>query len=495
MRRAPLPRLLAFACPLRAGLLVAALAGAATTAAGVALLGTSGYLIARAAEHPSVTALAVVVVTVRALGIGRGVLRYAERLKGHDVAFRVLGDVRVRLYERLAAIAPAGLRAFRSGDLLARLVTDVDAVQDLFVRGVLPYTAAVLAGAGTVTACAFLLAPAAGALAAGLLVAGAVVPVLTCVIVRRSAVRGAAARGTLTLRIADALVGARDLVAFGARDAAVGAVRAADAVAAAGERRAAVASALGAGLGTAVSGLTVWAVLLLGVGAVRDGTLDSVSLAVLVLTALAAFEVVAPLPAATARLAETAAGARRIAAVLDAPDPIRIPARPLPAPSRPVTVRMRGVGARYEPDGPWAVRGLDLEFVPGRRVALVGPSGSGKSTVAALLLRFLDADEGAITVNGHDIAAYEPDDVRRVIGGCPQDPHLFDSTIRENLRLARSGATDAELLDAADAARLLPWIAALPEGLDTPVGAHGTALSGGSGAGSRSHAPCWPTPP
>ncbi|GAA4057191.1 thiol reductant ABC exporter subunit CydC [Actinomadura miaoliensis] len=478
-RRAPLPRLLALARPLRARLLVAVLAGAATTAAGIALLGVSGFLIARAAEHPSVTALTIAVVAVRALGVSRGVLRYVERLTSHDVAFRVLGDVRVRVYRTLARLAPAGLRELRSGDLLTRLVSDVDTVQDVFVRGVVPPAAAALAGGAAVGACAFLLAPAAGALAAGLLVAGVLVPLCSVLVARRAAHRAAAARGRLTTRVVDALSGAPDLIAFGARDRAIASLTAADRELTRQTRRNAFALALGAGLGTAVTGLTVWAVLLLGVAAVEDGDLGRVPSAVLVLTALAAFEAVAPLPAAAARLAETGSSARRIMGVLDAPDPVREPSRPLPPPEPPVTVRLRGVRVRYGPDDPWALDGVDLDLEPGRRVALVGPSGAGKSTVAALLLRFLDAQGGHVTLNGRDLAAYATDDVRRVIGGCPQHPHVFDSTLRENLRLARPGASDGELDAAAGAARLLPWIRSLPQGWDTPVGVHGARLSGG----------------
>lgn len=478
-RRSPLPRLLAFARPMRGRLLVAVLAGAGTTMAGVALLGVSGFLIARAAEHPGVTALTIAVVAVRALGVGRGVLRYIERLTSHDVAFRALGDVRVRLYRRLARIAPAGLREFRSGDLLARLVSDVDATQDLFVRGLVPIASAAVAGGAAVTACAFLLAPAAGALAAGLLVAGVVVPCWSCALARRAAQRGAAARGELATRVVDAFAGAADLVAFGAQDRAVTAVTTADAALTAQARRNALAQALGTGAATAVSGLTVWAVLLLGVTAVEDGTLGRVPLAALTLTALAAFEVVTPLPAAAARLAETGSSARRITAVLDAADPVREPLRPLPAPEPPVTVRLRGVRARYAPGEPWALNGVDLDLEPGRRTALVGPSGAGKSTIGAVLLRFLDPRDGTVTMNGRDLTAYAPDDVRRLIGGCPQDPHVFDSTVRENLRLADPGATEDRLRSAADRARLLPWIESLPQGWDTPAGRHGANLSGG----------------
>ncbi|MFC7728747.1 thiol reductant ABC exporter subunit CydC [Actinomadura keratinilytica] len=478
-RRAPLLRLLGLARPLRARLLVAVLAGAATTAAGIALLGVSGFLIARAAEHPGVTALTIAVVAVRALGVSRGVLRYVERLASHDVAFRVLGDVRVRVYRALSRIAPAGLRELRSGDLLTRLVCDVDDTQDVFVRGVVPPAAAALAGGAAVAACAFLLAPAAGALAAGLLVAGVLVPLCSVLVARRAAHRAAAARGRLTTSVVDALSGAPDLIAFGARDRAIASLAAADRDLTRQTRRNAFALALGAGLGTAVTGLTVWAVLLLGVAAVEDGDLGRVPLAVLALTALAAFEAVAPLPAAAARLAETGSSARRITRVLDAPDPVREPSRPLPPPEPPVTVRLRGVRVRYGPDEPWALDGVDLDLEPGRRVALVGPSGAGKSTVAALLLRFVDAQHGQATLNGRDLADYAADDVRRVIGGCPQHPHVFDSTLRENLRLARPGASDDELAAAADAARLLPWIRSLPQGWDTPVGVHGARLSGG----------------
>ena len=144
-----------------------------------------------------------------------------------------------------------------------------------------------------------------------------------------------------------------------------------------------------------------------------------------------------------------------------------------------MTVSLRGASVRYEPDGPLALDGLDLDLAPGRRVALIGPNGAGKSTVAALLLRFCDLSAGTASLCGQDLASYDADDVRAVIGGCPQDPHIFASTIAANLRLARPDATDDELADAAARARLLPWIRSLPQGLQTQVGARGAAISGG----------------
>jgi len=479
VRRDPLWRVLWLARPLRGRLVLAVLAGAAATGCGVALLAVSGFLLARASQHPSIVAISVAVVAVRGLSVGRGVFRYGERLASHDVAFRVLADVRVRIYRRLVRLAPAGLHEFRSGDLLARLVSDVDTTQEVFLRGIAPPLTAFVVGAGAVTACLLILAPAAGVLAAGLLTAGALVPWLAAARARLAARRSAPARGEFTAAFTDVVTGAADLHAFGAADAALAKVAAAEAGLARLARRDASASGLGAGLSSAAAGLTVWAVLLLAVAATGSGTLTRVPLAVVTLTALAAFEVVVALPAAAIQLGQARAGAGRVTAVLDAPDPVADPDTPLPLPAGPVRVRLRGAQVRYEPGGPLALDGVDLDLDAGRRVALIGPSGAGKSTVASVLLRFAELSGGSATLGGAELSAYRGDDVRTVIGGCAQDPHIFDTTIAANLRLARPGATQEQLARAVTRAGLLPWIGSLPQGWDTPVGAHGAALSGG----------------
>jgi len=477
--RSPLVRLLRLAFrsrPMRRELLLAVLAGAGACGAGVALLATSGFLLARASQHPNIVAISVAVVMVRALSVGRGVLRYLERLFSHDVAFRVLADVRVAIYTKLERLAPA---AFRSGDVLTRLVSDVDATQDLFIRGIAPPLAAALVGAGATTAVLLILAPAAGVLAAGLLAAGVLVPLAAAGSARRAARRAAPARGELGAAVTDLLNGAAELHAFGVVEAGLDRARAADAELTGLARRSAAASGLGAGLGTAVSGLTLWGVLLLGAAATGAGSLGRVPLAVITLTALAAFEAVTALPVAALQLGQARSAANRIAAVADAPDPVRTPDRPFPPPERPVTVSIRGGAVCYPGQATPAVRGIDLDLEPGRRVALVGATGAGKSTLAAVLFRFAGLSAGTARLNGRDLAGYDPDDVRAVIGGCAADPHIFDATIRDNLRLARPSASDAELAAAADRARLLDWIGSLPRGWDTPVGTHGTALSGG----------------
>ncbi|HEY5990620.1 MAG TPA: thiol reductant ABC exporter subunit CydC [Streptosporangiaceae bacterium] len=510
-RRAVL-RLLWLAGPLRGRLLLAVLAGAGATGCGVALLAVSGFLLARASQHPNVVAITVAVVAVRALSIGRGVFRYGERLASHDVAFRVLADVRVRVYRRLERLAPAGLAEFRAGDLLARLVSDIDATQDLFIRGVSPPLTAFVVGAGATTACLLVLAPAGGVLAAGLLAGGVLVPWLAAVRARAAARRAAPARGELAAQVSDLLAGAADATAFGAREEVLARAWAADRELARLAGASASGAGLGAGLASAVAGLSLWGVLLLGVAAVSDGALTRVPLAVITLTALAAFEAVTALPAAALQFGQVGTSAVRVTAVLDAPDPVREPAapRPLawwPLPKRPLPggpgsggpgsggtaerepggteadgalrVSLRGAQVRYSPSGPLAIDGVDLDLAPGRRVALVGPSGAGKSTVAAVLLRFCDLAGGTATLGGADLAGYAADDVRAVIGGCAQDPHLFDTTIRENIRLARPDADQDALDSVAARARLLRWIRSLPSGWDTPVGAHGAVVSGG----------------
>jgi ATP-binding cassette subfamily C protein CydC len=478
----PMRRLLVLARPMRRELALAVLAGAVGCGCGVALLASAGFLLARASQHPNIVAISVAVVMVRALSVSRGLLRYLERLFSHDVAFRVLADVRVRIYSKLERLAPAGLAAFRSGDMLTRLISDVDATQDLFIRGITPPLTAVLVGAGATTATLLVLAPAAGVLAAGLLAAGVLVPLVTVATARRVAQRAAPARGDLGAAVTDLMGGAAELHAFGAVEAGLARTRATDAELTRLARRSAFASGLGTGLSAAVSGLTLWGVLLLGVAVTGSGSLGRVPLAVITLTALAAFEAVTALPAAALQLGQARASADRIAGVLDTPDPVREPDHPFPAPRKPVEISIRGGTVRYSPDAPPAVRDIDLDLKPGRRIALVGATGAGKSTIAAVLFRFVDLSAGTALLNGRDLAGYQPDDVRAVISGCAQDPYIFDATIRDNLRLARPHgpqASQAELNAAADRARLLDWITSLPLGWDTPVGTHGAALSGG----------------
>jgi ATP-binding cassette subfamily C protein CydC len=451
------------------------LAGATATAAGVALLVVAAWLIATAAAQPPLTALSVAIVATRALGLTRGVARYLERVVTHDAALRTLADVRVRVYARLARTEP--VHRFRSGDLVTRLVSDTDATQDLLIRGLTPPLAALVAGAGAVAVSTALLVPGGVLLGTGLVLGGVALPLAAAAAGRGPGRKRAAARSALSVALLDALHGAPDLVAYGAMPAALARVEAADAELTRVERRDAGLLGLGAGASALLAGLTLWGTLLLGVAAAQAGALTTVPLAVLVLTALAAFEIVAPLPAAAARLGAVRAAGARLFGVLDTPPAVARRSAVPDVPDAP-GLRVRDLRVRYGPREPWALDGVDLDLAPGQRVAVVGPSGSGKSTLADVLFRFRDPDAGSVLLDGVDVTTREPDAVRERITGMPQDPHVFDSTVRENLRLARPGASDHELWGVLRRVRLDGGVRAAG-GLDAEVGAHGATLSGG----------------
>ncbi|MFG2696670.1 thiol reductant ABC exporter subunit CydD [Kitasatospora sp. NPDC048407] len=462
------------------GLWPAVLLGSLALGCAVALMGTSGWLISRASQMPPVLYLMVAVTSVRAFGIGRSVFRYAERLVSHDAVLKALGGIRTAVYRRLEQLAPAGLPQFRRGDLLSRLVADVDAVQDHHLRWRLPAAIAVVVSLGASAALAAFLPLAGLVLALGLLLAGAAVPALERRISGRTERRHAPAKGELATAVLDTLTGTAELTVAGALPDRLRATRGADAALTRLAGRSAASGALSAGLVALVSGLTVVAAAAVGVRGVASGALPGVCLAVVVLTPLAAFEAVAGMPTAVRFRERARASRERLAEVLASPPPVTEPAAPKPLPAEQLPIRVSDLTARWPGAPRDALCGVDLELRPGRRVVVVGPSGSGKTTLAHVLLRFVEPSGGSVrfadTVDTRELTG---EDVRRVIGLCAQDAHVFDSSVRENLRLARPDADETQLRAALARARLLDWVDGLPDGLDTMVGEHGARLSGG----------------
>lgn len=474
-----LTRVRGMAGELKGRMALALLLGSLALGSAVGLMAVSGWLISRASEQPPVLYLMVAVTATRAFGIGRAVFRYAERLVSHDAVLRMLAELRVSVYRRLERIAPAGLRRTRRGDLLARLVQDVDALQDYWLRWLLPAGAALLVGVASAGFTAWLLPEAGAVLAVGLLVAGVLVPAAGGALARRAERRLAPARGALATAVADLLHGCAELTVAGALRDRTDRARTADRALTGIASRQSAAAALGAGLSALVCGLTVVAAAVVGVQAVRDGRLDGVALAVVVLTPLAAFEAVTGLPLAVQYRQRVKHSAERVFEVLDAPVPVHEPATPETPPASPFPLELAGLSARHAGQERPALADFRLTLEAGRRVAVVGASGSGKTTLAQVLLRFLDVEQGVYRLGGVPARQLDGDAVRRLVGLCAQDAHLFDSSVRENLRLARTGASDEELREALSRARLLDWVDGLPEGLDTLVGEHGSRLSGG----------------
>ncbi len=353
--------------PVRWRLLLAVMAGAAAGGAAIGLAATSAWLISRAAEQPVMLTLLAAITAVRAFGISRGVFRYLERLAAHDAAFRVLGELRGTVYARLAKLAPAGLAELRSGDLLARLVGDVDGLADLWLRVLLPYASATVVAVGTVAFVAWMVPSAGIVLAVSLLVTAIVAPIVAGGVSRRAEARLAPGRGELADAALELLRGAPEIMVAGAAPLAIAELRRVDARLAAAERRSAVGAGTSGLVASLSAGVSVWAALVLGIVAVREGSLGGVALAVVALTPIAVHEVVSPLAPSARLLPGLASSARRVLDILRRPDPVPDPgpsaARPVP--NGPLGLRVRGLRVRYPGAVNPGLADLDLDLPAG----------------------------------------------------------------------------------------------------------------------------------
>jgi len=453
---------------------------AATVAAGVALMGTSAWLLSKAALHPSIAALSVAVVGVRAFGVSRATLRYLERLVSHDVTLRLLARLRVGFYRALVPLAPARLADHRSGDLLGRAIEDVAALEGLYVRVLGPSLVAVAVG----VLLGLALLPFGARLAAfavtGFVASGIAFPWLARRLGLGPGRRLVAQRGELSARLVDGVQGQAELLAFGREESHASSVAVLSCAMAYEQQRMTRASALGGALAGLGADVTAVAVLALAVPAVRSGALDGVQLAVVTLITLVAFEAVAALPAAWQGAGAMRESARRLFDLVDQPPAVAEPATPASAALESARIlEVRDLRFAYPGESRLALDGVSLRLEPGRRLAVVGASGSGKSTLVHLLLRFWDAPPGSLLLDGADARTWPSDRVRASFAFAAQRAHLLTGTLRENLALAAPRAGDPELLAALDASRLDELVARLPRGLDTWIGEQGHRLSGG----------------
>jgi ATP-binding cassette, subfamily C, bacterial CydC len=476
--RSPLRRLLRLAAPVRGWVLLAGLASFGALAANIALMTAAPYLISKATLVTGFAALAVAVTAVRAFAIARAALRYSERYVVHLAALRVLTEIRVWLYRAIEPLAPGGLRAFRSGDLLARTVADVDTLDAFFVRGLVSPAAAFLAVA---FACAILAAfePAmAVVLFAFLAIGGVAVPLAARRLARRPSERSIAARAELHAALAGDLSGLADLTAFG-QEGRLGGDLAASSRAMDRERRTLSSiRGAGAGAGSILAGAAGLAVLAIAIPGVRDGGIEGVVLASVPLVAFAAYEAVLPLGDAFREVELSRAAAARTFEIVDTSVPVPEPDEPL-APAAHPGLEFRHVRFRYDERSPDVLDDVSLTLGPGDRLGLTGPSGTGKTTIVGLLLRFWDAGSGQVLLDGVDVRRFRADDVRALIGVVPQQVYLFNGSLRDNLLVADGDADDERILDACARAGLRVFLRSLPRGLDTLVGDDGLKLSGG----------------
>ncbi|MFI2665118.1 thiol reductant ABC exporter subunit CydC [Micromonospora carbonacea] len=495
---------LRLARPYLGRLVGAGLLAAATEFAGLALMATATWLLMSAAGRPPLDRLTVAIVAVRALAISRGVFRYTERLAGHDAVLRMITDVRAGVFAALAARRDAARQ--RTGDALSRLVSDVEAVQDLLLRVLVPGAAAATVGVLAVAGAAVVSLPAAGVLALGLLVAGVALPLAATALTRHAADQVAPLRGALATDAVDLTHGAADLAAFGATGHALAAADDRARRLARLERRLAATGFAVDAAGVLIAGATAGAVV---VTALRGGV-GGVLVGVLAVGSLAAVEVALALVGAARQRTQLRAGLVRVAALLNAPetggaggagtggsgataggagtagsgartgDGGAAPAAGATAVGpAPHDVRFDEVTVRYRAGAAPALDRFTLDLPAGRRIAVVGPSGAGKSTLAAVLTGTVHPAEGRVALDGADLSAYPEEELPRAVGGLLAEAYVFHATVRENLLLGRPAADEAALTAATRAAGLLDWVRAQPAGWDTVVGEEGGQLSGG----------------
>ena len=462
-------------------LALAVLLGVGAAACAIGLIATSGWLISRSAQHPSQSALALAIVGVQFFALGRGLLRYCERLVGHDAALRVLANLRGQIYDRLERLAPAGLPAFRRGDLLARVVDDVDSIQDLLLRVGPPFAIALLVGTATAVVVSTML-PAAGVILLALLaISATAVPWAARRLARRSAARSAGLRGELAAEVVDLLSGTDELMVNGAIDASLDRVRAVDTRLTSLAYSEARTAGVGQGLVRGLSGVAMWGSLTVGIAAVADGRLDGVLLAGLALIPLALFELLSPLPAAAQTLENVRrSGARLTRGDRGAAAGARAFASRSPAARR--DALDRGARDALPLSGAGDVRARGHRHGPAARRAR-GGRGAERG-------RQDDPRMGSVAVPRLRLGV---GDDRRRRGRRPgrrrdperrRDGRAGPARVQRDARrepAARSPRRDGRRAAAtcSSRVRLDGWLATMPDGLETDLGEHGERISGG----------------
>ncbi len=473
-----LVRLLGFLGAHRWQVALAVALGIGTMASNVGLLSVAAYLIAASALQYGLSQLTLPMFLVQIFGISRAAFRYLERLVSHNVTFKLLADLRSWLYGRLEPLSPARLLEHRSGDLLTRIVKDVEELENIYLRAFSPVVVAVaIATLAFVTLYVF--DPTLAFVTLGFLaVAGVGVPLLVGLLAKKLGRRELKLRAELGVQVVDGVQGVQDLLALGRASDQQRKVSDLDQKLGRVQKRMASIGGLQNALNDLMMSAAMVTVLILAIPLVNESSIPAVYLAFLALLTLGSFEAVQPLGLAFQFLGRSLGAGERLFEIADAEPQIVDPVNPLPAPTH-HALEFDRVSFRYTEDEPIILEEISFKVEPGSRGAIVGPSGSGKSTLASLALRFWDPTHGEVRLGGHDIRGYAQEVLRRAIGVVAQETHLFNETLHDNLLLASTDATDGEIESALERAQLIEFVRHLPQGLDTPLGEQGLRLSGG----------------
>lgn len=472
-----LPRLLGFLRPYLGSVTLSVLLGLGTIGSAVGLMGTSAYLIARAGQQPSVADLQVAIVGVRFFGLARGLFRYLERLVSHSVNFRLLAELRVWFYQAVEPSSAADMLARKSGDLLNTAVSDIETLENFYVRASAPILTAGLATLGVSLFVGGMHPLAGNILAAGMLLAGGALPVVLFLIARGPARKWTLRRGETRAYIIESLQGLADLTAAGQLPLRLAELEEINQAQAADERRLIYVNGFSSGAGFLIMGLTMTAELYAGALLVQAGELEGVLLAVICLVTLASFEAVLPVQEAARQMEKNLQAGKRLLDLAAVEKRADI-STALPVVPDSTHLELRDFSFEFE-TGELVLQGINLELQTGKRLALVGASGAGKTTLVKVLLGLWEAPAGTYRIDGQDSNLWDGENLRRRFSVISQTPYLFSTTIRENLLFANPGASDGDLRRVLEHVGLESWLDQLPEGLDAWIGENGLRLSGG----------------
>lgn len=466
----------------------ATLIGAGTIASSIALIGTSSWLISAAALHPSIAELQVAIVGVRFFGISRGVFRYFERLTSHQVTFSLLSRLRIWFYTALEPLAPARLMKYRSGDLLSRVISDVETLENFYIRVISPPLVAILISLSTAAFVGLYDARLGWVLLAFLLSLGLGIPLLARVQGKKDGKALISQRAQLHIQLVDGIQGLSDLLANGRATAHSSKIALLGQVYGETQQGAARISGFHSGLGNLLTNLGMWTVLVLAIPLVSTGQISGVMLGALAMIALVSFEAVLPLPLAAQLLEESLEAGRRLFEIVDAEPEIieneKLKVEGLEKEERGKkkelsSIEFSNIVFSYSENDEPALNDISFKVNAGRNLVVVGASGAGKSTLKNLLLRFWEFREGDIMLDGKSLHDFYADDIRAQISVIPQQAYFFNASIHDNLSLARPDASQDEIEDAAKQAQIHEFIARLPKGYNTFIGEQGARLSGG----------------
>lgn len=471
--------LLKFLAPFGYLLFLSIILGSATILANIGLMGTSAYLIAKAALHPSIATLQVAIVGVRFFGLSRGVFRYLERLVSHNLNFKLVTGLRVWLYQKIEPLAPGIIYLYNSGDLLNRLVADLDNLDDFYVRSLSPVAVAAIIIGSSSLFLGNINNHTGWILFCGMLLCATILPVSIFKITQKTNQKQVEIKNKLSVWMVDYLNGLDEILLYGKEKEFRKQAEELTQESGKNQIYQAFNNSLSTGINLLLTNLTLVMVILIVTPSIHQGKMEGFLLPVITLIILASFEAVNPLAATAQNMVKSIKSGTRIREISEVKPLVQDLPEPYTLEKEPLLIEVMGGGFRYATDEEWALRDIQLTIHPGEKIAILGPNGSGKTTIAYLMQRYYPLTEGILLLNGMDILKIREDNIRDLLTYVNPRPYFFNKSLRENLRMAKEDASDIELEEVIGRTGLMEWMSLLPAGLNTSLGENGWAMSGG----------------